>query len=213
LHEELKILVEAGLSNYAALRTMTFNPGLFVVSKIRSEVDDRFGVVAPGARADLILVDGNPLEDLAVLERISGSMVAGHWRTENEMAAAHERVGAEMKVAHARVDEYERLWNAKDAHGLIALLDRTPAQSDEPFSDSVLSADAMSVASQGKAADAITLLQHAERLLPESIALRNTLGGIALHAGMKTVAATAFRGTLALAPDDAVALRGLKEIR
>jgi imidazolonepropionase-like amidohydrolase len=30
--------------------------------------EGELGVVAPGARADLILLDGNPLEDLAVLD-------------------------------------------------------------------------------------------------------------------------------------------------
>jgi hypothetical protein len=212
LHEELGLLVAAGLTRYAALRTATFNPGIFVAAKIRAATGDRFGVIAPGARADLILVDSNPLENLDALDRISGSMVAGQWRKQGELAAARAQIGRDMKAAHARVDAYERLWTSGDVRGVIALLDRTPAENDAPFSDLVLSADALSLAKAGRGADAITLLHHTERLLPESIAIPNTLGLIASRAGATTTAAAAFRDTLKIAPHDAVALQGLNEI-
>jgi imidazolonepropionase-like amidohydrolase len=41
-------------------------------------LDDR-GVLAPGRRADLLIVEGNPLEDLTSLERVRAVMKAGHW--------------------------------------------------------------------------------------------------------------------------------------
>ncbi|KAF7553978.1 hypothetical protein G7Z17_g3248 [Cylindrodendrum hubeiense] len=63
LHEELKLLVEAGLSNKEVLQAATSVP---------SEVfrlHDR-GTLKPGTRADLVLVEGNPLEDIAASLRI-----------------------------------------------------------------------------------------------------------------------------------------------
>jgi tetratricopeptide (TPR) repeat protein len=209
LHEELRLLVKSGLGNYAALRTASFNPGIFVAAGIRSQAGDRFGVIAPGARADLLLVDGNPLEDLSALEKIDGTMVAGHWRPQKEVVRAREDVLSRLRKAHARVEEYERLMTASDIPGLISLLDHTADQDDQPFSPVVLSADALALAKSGGPMNAIQLLTHAERLLPESIALRNTLGQIALEAGKLDTAREAFRETLRIAPYDAVAEQGL----
>jgi imidazolonepropionase-like amidohydrolase len=210
LHEELRLLVKSGLGNYAALRTATFNPGIFVAAEIRSQAGDRFGVIAPGARADLLLVDGNPLQDLSALERISGSMVAGHWRPQRELARARADLLPALQKAHARVEQYERFLAANDIAGLLALLDATRDESDQPFSQNVLSGDALDLAGRGRQTDAIELLTHAERLLPESIAVRNTLGQIALQAGKLSIARRAFEDTLRIAPHDWVAEEGLR---
>lgn len=43
-------------------------------------LDDR-GTIAPGKRADLLVVEGNPLQDLVCLERIRAVMKAGQWIT------------------------------------------------------------------------------------------------------------------------------------
>jgi imidazolonepropionase-like amidohydrolase len=61
--EELRLLVEAGLSPGQALAAATS------VAAAHLGLAGS-GRVAPGARADLLLVDGDPLEDLAALERV-----------------------------------------------------------------------------------------------------------------------------------------------
>lgn len=73
LHDELRLLVESGLTPYEALRTATVNTAVFLGK------DREFGMIAVGKRADLILVDGDPLEDLATLKRPAGVMVRGRW--------------------------------------------------------------------------------------------------------------------------------------
>lgn len=72
-HRELIALVAAGLTPYQALRTGTVN-----VAKFLNE-EGRSGVVRTGARADLILLDANPLQDIAHSSRISGVLVNGRW--------------------------------------------------------------------------------------------------------------------------------------
>ena len=72
-HWELRELVAAGLSPFEALRAATANPA--VVLRAPGE----FGIVVPGARADLLLLDGNPLEDVGNTERLAGVMVRGRW--------------------------------------------------------------------------------------------------------------------------------------
>ena len=72
-HRELGALVAAGLTPYQALRTGTVN-----VAKYMKE-EGRSGVVRTGARADLILLDANPLVNIANSSRINGVVVNGRW--------------------------------------------------------------------------------------------------------------------------------------
>ena len=83
-HRELAALVAAGLTPYQALRTGTVN-----VAKYLKE-EGRSGVVRPGARADLILLDANPLQSIGNSLRIDGVVVNGRWigRAEREQMLA-----------------------------------------------------------------------------------------------------------------------------
>jgi imidazolonepropionase-like amidohydrolase len=75
LHDELSALVGAGLTPFRAIATATRNASTFMGG-------DRFGVIAPGARADLIVVARNPLEDVQVLRSPSRVLVRGRWVTQ-----------------------------------------------------------------------------------------------------------------------------------
>lgn len=74
IHTELAQFVAAGLTPYEALLGATRNAAEFLGE------GGEFGVVAPGARADLILLDDNPLNGLQALESPLGVMVRGHWQ-------------------------------------------------------------------------------------------------------------------------------------
>lgn len=71
LHVELERLVEAGLTPLEALRTATLNP-VHVLGMV-----DSLGTVEPGKRADLVLLDANPLEDIRNARRIRAVVVDG----------------------------------------------------------------------------------------------------------------------------------------
>jgi imidazolonepropionase-like amidohydrolase len=83
-HRELTALVAAGLTPYQALRTGTVDVARYMKEEGRS------GVVRPGARADLILLDANPLQNIANSLRIDGVVVNGRWigRSEREQMLA-----------------------------------------------------------------------------------------------------------------------------
>ena len=78
LHDELREMVAAGLTPYESLRTATANPAEFLRT-------DNFGTVGVGKRADLILVNGDPLKDINNASRRAGVMVQGRWFTEEEL--------------------------------------------------------------------------------------------------------------------------------
>lgn len=88
LHEELELLVErAGLTPFEALRSATRTPAECM------GVDREVGTIEPGRRADLLLLHGNPLENLANLQRRVGVMVRGRWLSE---AMLHERMAGRV---------------------------------------------------------------------------------------------------------------------
>jgi imidazolonepropionase-like amidohydrolase len=70
LHEELARLVAAGLSPAAALR------GATSLAAATFGLTDR-GVIAPGRRADLLLVDGDPTRDISATRKIRGVWIGG----------------------------------------------------------------------------------------------------------------------------------------
>ncbi len=76
LHDELKILVDHGFTPYEAIST-----GTVLASKIvqRMTGQDDFGTISPGKRADLILLQRNPLVDIANSRTVLGVMAAGRW--------------------------------------------------------------------------------------------------------------------------------------
>lgn len=76
IHEELRLLVEAGLTPYEALTAGTRAAGEFAARHFRAPP---FGLVAPGYRADLLLLGRNPLEDVSYARRPLGVMVRGTW--------------------------------------------------------------------------------------------------------------------------------------
>jgi imidazolonepropionase-like amidohydrolase len=73
LHRELEALVAAGLSPYQALAAATVNPAAFFGATAE------WGTIEAGKRADLVLVAGNPLEDIRNTRRIEGVSVGGRW--------------------------------------------------------------------------------------------------------------------------------------
>jgi len=73
LHRELELLTVSGLTTYETMRTATVTPATFLGR------DKEFGTIAIGRRADLLLLEANPLEDIARLKRPLGVMVRGRW--------------------------------------------------------------------------------------------------------------------------------------
>ena len=79
LHLELIDLRDAGLSNYAALETATRNPALFFGTL------DKTGTIEKGKRADLVLLEANPLDDIANTQKRAGVMLKGKYFQQMDM--------------------------------------------------------------------------------------------------------------------------------
>ena len=73
LHDELSLLVEAGLSPLHALQAATIAPAQFLGAV------DSLGTIAPGKVADLVLLEANPLEDIDHVRQIRAVMLRGRY--------------------------------------------------------------------------------------------------------------------------------------
>jgi len=82
IHDELQILAENGFTPYEAITTGTVNAAK-TIEKMTGEGD--FGTVEVGNRADLILVNKNPLEDVKNVRDFRGVMVSGRWYDKTEL--------------------------------------------------------------------------------------------------------------------------------
>jgi len=77
LHREIAVMSEAGMTNQQILESGTVTVGRYVREHLG--LPDSFGTVAPGQRADLVLLGSNPLDDLDNLTDRVGVMVRGSW--------------------------------------------------------------------------------------------------------------------------------------
>ena len=79
IRREIPKMAEAGMSNYDILRSGTALVGEYFADQ------DSFGQVKTGQRADLLLLESNPLENLSVLYQPAGVMVQGQWLSRSEL--------------------------------------------------------------------------------------------------------------------------------
>lgn len=78
---ELQNLVQAGLKPFEALAAGTREAAEFLGR------GEELGTVAVGKRADLVLLDANPIEDVANASRIAGVVLRGRWMPKSELQA------------------------------------------------------------------------------------------------------------------------------
>jgi adenine deaminase len=94
LHAELRTLVAYGYwSPYQALLTATRNPAEFL------GIDDDLGTLEPGKLADMIFVEGNPLENIDDTINVEMTMVNGILRTVDDIIAPFPTTGNRPSLA------------------------------------------------------------------------------------------------------------------
>ena len=79
LHREMQAMADAGMTTWEILASGTRDVGVYF------QRNDTFGTVAVGRRADLLLLNSNPLENVANVADRAGVMVRGRWIPESEI--------------------------------------------------------------------------------------------------------------------------------
>ena len=79
LHEELEMLVKAGLTPLEALKTATINPAKYF------NLESELGLVQEGMWADLVLLDANPIENIANTKSINAVIKNGRYLDKKQL--------------------------------------------------------------------------------------------------------------------------------
>lgn len=87
LHEELQLLTEVGFTPLQALQAATSQPARFL------NLPD-LGTLRPGAMADLLLLEADPLANIASTRKIAAVVVRGRYLSRNDLDRLLEQAGA-----------------------------------------------------------------------------------------------------------------------
>jgi len=90
LHREMEAMERAGMTPFEILASGTRAVGEYF------QRHDTFGTIALGRRADLILLNSNPLEDVANVQDRAGVMVRGRWIPESQIQSRLEEIAAQF---------------------------------------------------------------------------------------------------------------------
>lgn len=112
IHEELRQLLDIGFTPFEAMRAATRYPGEFLTKT------GEFGTVAVGKRAELLLLDGNPFEDIARIARPLGVMTRGRWMPRGEL----QRMLDAVQPSYAKQAETAKKLLVKDSGKLFDYL-------------------------------------------------------------------------------------------
>lgn len=79
LHEELEVLVKAGLTPLEALQTATTNPAKYF------NLENELGAIKETMWADLLILDENPLNDIRNTQKINAVIKHGHYMGRSDL--------------------------------------------------------------------------------------------------------------------------------
>ncbi|NNF44967.1 MAG: amidohydrolase family protein [Phycisphaerales bacterium] len=220
VYEELHELVAAGLSPAEALATATSIPGAFVRRHI--DPDAWLGAIRAGYRADLVLLEDDPLRDVDAVRRPIGVMLRGDWHPRADLDSrlrdveqlcadltpavlafeGHIRTG-DLDAARVVFDEarrrhpgamlFQHYWLY--FYGFAYLYDGRELTTDPE-----------------KLRDAVALYEMYAQTFPDYHSAHSMLGRAYAAAGRGDDAASAFRRALAIAPGYAYAEAALAEL-
>jgi imidazolonepropionase-like amidohydrolase len=170
VHEELQEFVNDGMTPYQALQTATTNPARYFR---RSE---QSGTIEAGKRADLVLLAGNPLEDIGNTNRIEGVVLGGEWM--------------DKRTLHAELDQVPAEYSARVAE-MKALLENSPEKANTFMADmdpyGRIAASALERLVQGQDAKAleVTLRRLREKLPNSAVSSEEALNALGYQLSRK----------------------------
>ena len=166
-HRELQSFVDAGLSPYQALEAATRNPAEYFAETMKTKRD--FGTVETGLRADLLLLDANPLQSVANLSKRAGVMVRGRWLPQSELSKMLENV-AKLNAPSTETSSAQGNPSVADSSGFAGTwaLDKDKSEGLPPGMDQL-----MTVVQTGNKLSLETKLttDQGEQVVPDSYTL------------------------------------------
>jgi imidazolonepropionase-like amidohydrolase len=204
VHDELGNLVALGLPPYAALRTATVN------ATLDAPDGKSFGTIEVGKRADLLLVDGNPLVNVAAVRTVAGVMRRGRWyprdAVRHMLAQVLDFTRAESSfvstIRAIGVDRAVQRWKTNPRVGSAGL----------PVREKTFVMLGNALLGDGRTVDAVAAFRLAASAAPRSPRPLRGLADALVASGDTTHAVAAYRHALELDPTSSDARQALTRI-
>lgn len=206
VHEELAILTRAGFTPYEALSQATVQAAEFL--GLEGE-----GVVAEGARADLVLLNRNPLESIDAASDIAAVIARGDWLSRESLdsrLAALEQSFVELEVQVAALDEPFAKGAASAAAAFAAIPEPGPELAR--YVETTINRMGYDLLGQGKHREAIEAFTLNTETFPESANTYDSLAEAYLESGDRETAIRFYRQAIAVDPDFENAARVLRDL-
>ena len=207
LHDELGLMVKAGLTPMQALQTATLNPARF----LGTEKD--YGTVEKGKVADLVLLDANPLDDIANTTKIASVVYGGKLFPR----AALDKMLSDALALASRPsigDVLMKTIQEKDVAAAIKqyheLKDAQPSVYD--FSEEELNGLGYTLIGMKKVPEAIEIFKLVVEAYPQSSNAYDSLAEAYMDHGDKELAIKNYRKSFELDPHNTNAAEKLKQL-
>ena len=207
LPDELELLVKAGLSPLAALRTATANPARFL------EREKDFGTVETGKLADLVLLDANPLDNINNVRKISALVYDGNYYSKDAL----DGMLAKAEALASRKSISEALASTIEAEGIDAAVQqyrdlKAKQAGAYDFSEGELNSLGYQLLQRKKMKEAIRIFQLNAVAYPQSANVYDSLAEAYMDNGDKQLAIENYQKSLQLEPANKNAVEMLKKL-
>ncbi len=210
LHDELQLVVQAGLSPMEALQAATLNAARFMGR------EKELGTVETGKLADLVLLDANPLDDIANTRKISAVIWRGQYFPRAALDAMLQKVEAIRRAAKPPI--LEPLLKTILATNVEAAVDqylelKASHSAEYDFSEPQLNHLGYQLMAMNRTRDAITILKLNAEFYPQSANVYDSLAEAYRDAGDKASAIQNYEKSLRLDPHNTNAIEQLNKLK
>jgi imidazolonepropionase-like amidohydrolase len=207
LHDELGWLVQASLTPMEAIQAATRNAVRFMGR------EQELGIIQPGKLADLVLLDANPLDDIANTRKIAAVVYGGRLFPKSsldEMLAKAEQLASRKTVSDMLLETYlqkgidaaiQQYHQLKSAHS-----------TDMSFSEEGLNGLGYELIGMKRIKDAIRILILNVEAYPQSSNVYDSLGEAYMRDGDQKLAIDNYEKSLKLDPNNRNAIEKLKQL-
>lgn len=207
VHDELHLIVENGFSPYEAISLATRRAGE-VAGRMTGNND--FGTIETGKRADLILLEKNPLEDVGNARDPLGVMVAGRWLPRDTLQALcaikTEKITGQLEAAYGQ-------GGIEAALGRYREITNDNCNNRYYYSMGTLNKAGYDLLGGGLVDDALRVLRLNAEEYPEDWNSFDSYGEALMKAGQKERAIESYERALALDPSQENPRKMLRELR
>jgi imidazolonepropionase-like amidohydrolase len=207
LHDELGLLVKAGLTPMEALQAATLNPARF------NHQEQDLGTIEKGKIADLLLLDASPLDDISNTRKIDSVIFGGKLLSRSDldkMLAEVEALASRLPISDIMMKTIQEKDVATAIQQYRDLKATQPGKYD--FGENELVGFAYQLIGGKRIPEAIEVFKLSVEMFPDSYNTWDSLADAYLAHEDKDLAVKNYRKALELNPNDANAKEKLKQL-